>query len=106
LWNPFKKKTLGLDLTFLPSGKRVTILSGSTVLEAALAHDVDLNHACDGNLACSSCHVYIESGAESTNPMAADEDDMLDSADEVKSNSRLACQLRVYADMVVRIPLG
>ncbi len=104
MWNPFKAKISGPDLTFLPSGKRVTVLSGTTVLEAALAHDIDLNHSCDGNLACSSCHIYVEFGDEFSNPLSSEEDDMLESADHVQTNSRLACQLKVYANMTVKLP--
>ena len=101
MWNPFKSKISGPVLTFLPSGKKVTVVSGTTVLEAALEHDLELDHACDGNLACSTCHVYVHCGAEKANPSSWDEDDMLDSATNVLPASRLGCQLHVYADMTV-----
>lgn len=104
MWNPFKAKIPGPELTFLPSGKKVTILSGTTVLEAALLHNVDLDHACDGNLACSTCHIYIQAGGNSTTPPLWDEEEMLDSAVNPLPSSRLACQLKVYSDMTVDIP--
>ena len=104
MWNPFKSKVSGPVVTFLPSGEQVTVTPGTTVLEAALLHDIDLDHSCDGNLACSTCHVYVCSGSDRTSSPSRDEEDMLDSAIGVRPNSRLACQLEVYADMTVDIP--
>ncbi|ATX79289.1 ferredoxin, 2Fe-2S [Mariprofundus aestuarium] len=104
MWSPFKRKISGPELTFLPSGKKVTVLPGTSVLEAATLHKVDLNHSCDGNLACSSCHIYVHAGAESAMPPSGDEDEMLDAAEDVLPNSRLGCQLKVYENMTVEIP--
>jgi len=104
MWNPFKPKIEGPELTFLPSGRKVTVKPGTTVLEAALEHDIDLDHSCDGNLSCSTCHIYLQAGANRTNAPSGDEDDMLDSADNVLPNSRLGCQVQVFEDLTVEIP--
>ncbi len=104
MWNPFKAKIKGPAVTFFPSGKTVHVLAGTSVLEAALTNHIDLQHSCDGNLACSTCHIYLDAGGESVGAPLHDELDMLDSAANLKQNSRLACQVRIYADLTVVIP--
>jgi len=104
MWNPFKPKVKGPELTFLPSGRKVRVAPETTVLQAALEHDIDLDHACDGNLSCSTCHIYLQAGAEHANASSWDEDDMLDSAIDVLPNSRLGCQEKVFEDLTVEIP--
>ena len=66
-------------------------LPGS-VLEIALGHGIDIDHACGGVAACSTCHVLVEEGAQSCNPAGEAEDDMLDEAPGVTESSRLSCQ--------------
>ncbi|MAF67608.1 MAG: ferredoxin [Planctomycetes bacterium] len=77
-----------------------------SVLEIGLAHDVEIDHACGGVCACSTCHVIVESGGESFNPASEDEEDMLDNAPGVSPTSRLACQAVPdgSSDVVVSIP--
>lgn len=104
MWNPFKPKIHGPEITFLPLGTRVNVLPGTTVLEAALSNKINLRHSCDGNLACSTCHVYVEQGGGQVASPLNDELDMLDSAEGLRDNSRLACQVRVFADLTVVIP--
>lgn len=104
IWNPFKPKIQGPNITFLPMDKTITVEEGTTVLQAALSHDIDLRHSCDGNLACSTCHVYIRSGEAGLNTPLPDEEDMLDSAENVEACSRLACQVHITHDIVVEIP--
>lgn len=88
------------------SGERhtVPVPDGLSLLEAALAHDVELEHACGGFCACTTCHVLVESGADSLSPMSFDEEDRLDTAEGVTLRSRLACQSRVLGDVTVRVP--
>jgi len=93
-------------ITFLPEQRDVEVPSGTTVLDAALDHNIPLNHNCGGNCACSTCHVIVESGFESLNPVTDDELEMLEEADNLTSQSRLACQSLVTEDLVVRIPPG
>jgi ferredoxin, 2Fe-2S len=66
-------------------------LPGS-LLDILLGHDIDVDHACGGVCACSTCHLYIETGADTCNESTDAEEDMLDHARALKENSRLACQ--------------
>ncbi|MFT7465175.1 MAG: 2Fe-2S ferredoxin [Pseudohongiellaceae bacterium] len=66
-------------------------LPGS-ILEIALGHGIEIDHACGGVVACSTCHVHVDLGGKSCNEAAEAEDDMLDEAPGVSPNSRLACQ--------------
>jgi 2Fe-2S ferredoxin len=62
-------------------------------LLASLLHaGIELDHACGGVCACSTCHVYVRRGGESCNEPSEDEEDMLDTAPALKPESRLACQ--------------
>lgn len=82
-----------------------TGLPGS-ILEIALAHGVEIDHACGGVCACSTCHVYITQGAESCSGSEDAEQDMLDHAPDLKTSSRLACQCIANGsqDVVIEIP--
>lgn len=77
---------------------------GLSLLETALAQDVELEHACGGFCACTTCHVVVEGGDDALSEMQFDEEDRLDSAEGVTLKSRLACQARVHGDVVVRVP--
>ena len=90
------------NATFLPMKKKVEIsaekistendgLPGS-ILNAALAAGIDLDHSCGGVCACSTCHIIVLEGFESCNDATDDEEDMLDLAPGLEPQSRLACQ--------------
>ena len=68
---------------------------GDSILDVALRNEVDLDHACGGVCACSTCHVKIASGAESLSGASEDEEDQLDAARDVALESRLGCQARI-----------
>lgn len=69
---------------------------GQTVLDVAIDNDVDIEGACGGELACSTCHVIVSSALYSRLPVKnVEEDDMLDLANNLTSTSRLCCQIRV-----------
>jgi 2Fe-2S ferredoxin len=93
-------------ITFLPAQVEVEVASGVSILDTALDNNIPLNHNCGGNCACSTCHVIVESGFESLNPVTDDELEMLEEADHLTPHSRLACQSVVTEDLVVRIPPG
>ncbi|MDH5751418.1 MAG: 2Fe-2S iron-sulfur cluster-binding protein [Deltaproteobacteria bacterium] len=80
-------------------------LPGS-VLDFALKNDIDIDHACGGFAACSTCHVVIRKGLESCNEISDDEDEMLDGAPGLTMKSRLACQCVPdgSVDLEVEIP--
>ncbi|MCR0982240.1 ferredoxin family 2Fe-2S iron-sulfur cluster binding protein [Roseomonas populi] len=83
---------------------------GLSVLEIAHKHGVDIEGACEGSLACSTCHVIVdESWFERLETPTEDEEDMLDLAFDLQETSRLGCQL-IMTDkldgLVVKLPAG
>jgi 2Fe-2S ferredoxin len=98
-------------ITFLPhekicpKGKTVEVSRGTSILEAALFNDIELEHVCGGVAACTTCHVIISKGFESLEEATDEEQDMLDKAWGLELESRLACQAKVQdVDLVVDIP--
>jgi 2Fe-2S ferredoxin len=63
-----------------------------SILDVALNYGVRLDHACGGNCACTTCHVWVREGAENLSQMDDDEADRLDMAADLQLNSRLGCQ--------------
>lgn len=101
---PDKKETkLQVDPARLPYQE--TGLPGS-VLDIALGHNVDVDHACGGVCACSTCHVIVKQGLETCNEATDDENDQLDEAPVITLQSRLGCQCvpNGTQDVVVEIP--
>jgi 2Fe-2S ferredoxin len=97
-------------LTFVnPLGKgsapiAIEVPVGATILEAAEECHARVGHACGGNLACSTCHVWVHEGLASLADVADKENDIMDKAFDVRAESRLACQARAAgADLVVEI---
>ncbi len=79
-----------------PDGSRqeVEVPAGLSVLEAAHKYNVDLEGACEGSLACSTCHVIVDPAWIGKLPEATEEEeDMLDMAFGLTRTSRLGCQL-------------
>lgn len=77
---------------------------GFTILEVALNNDLDLEHNCGGNCACSTCHVVVTEGYENLSPKTDEEQDMLNEAEGLAETSRLSCQSKIYGHIVVEIP--
>jgi 2Fe-2S ferredoxin len=95
-------------LTFLnPVGPRsagpitIEVPTGTTILDAAEEHGARVGHACGGNLACSTCHVWVQEGSDSLPEMTDKENDILDKAFDVRAESRLGCQCRLGTEDVV-----
>ncbi|GAB4156073.1 MAG: ISC system 2Fe-2S type ferredoxin [Planctomycetota bacterium] len=76
-------------------GRSFPILPGQSILEVLLANGVDLDHACGGVCACSTCHVRVKKGLDALSEPTEDELDQLDEARGVELDSRLACQARL-----------
>lgn len=91
-------------VTFLPLDKTVEARHGMALLDIALQNGIELEHNCGGNCACSTCHVRIVQGMESLSPKNLNEEEQLKDADGLAENSRLACQARIFGDVVVEIP--
>ncbi|MEZ4920768.1 MAG: 2Fe-2S iron-sulfur cluster-binding protein [Saprospiraceae bacterium] len=78
-----------------------------SILEIAEDHDVHLNHNCGGVCACSTCHVYVESGEDFLEEISDKEEDFIDRAINPRLESRLGCQcilLEEDAEITVTIP--
>ncbi|HLK12479.1 MAG TPA: 2Fe-2S iron-sulfur cluster-binding protein [Candidatus Binatia bacterium] len=78
-----------------------------SILDVLLAHGVDLEHACGGNCACTTCHVIVKRGGERLSPAEESEEDLLDKAVGLTPTSRLACQavvLHPEAEIEVLVP--
>lgn len=84
--------------------------AGARLLEVAQADGQPLEGACEGAMACSTCHVLIIGGdAARLPPPTEEEEDMLDFAVGAGRNSRLACQIRLTDDITaleVKMPSG
>lgn len=88
--------------------KTVEANEGDNLLSIAHEYDIDLEGACEGSIACSTCHVILEEDAyyELEEP-GDDENDMLDLAFGLTDTSRLGCQVQVTKDLdglKVRLP--
>ncbi|CAI3933071.1 MULTISPECIES: ferredoxin family 2Fe-2S iron-sulfur cluster binding protein [Commensalibacter] len=81
---------------------------GLSVLEIAHKNDIDLEGACEGSLACATCHVIVdEVWWDKLKTAAEEEEDMLDMAFGLEKTSRLGCQIIMTEELdglVVRLP--
>jgi 2Fe-2S ferredoxin len=81
---------------------------GLSVLEIAHKNNIDLEGACEGSLACSTCHVIVDPGYYGKLKEATeDEEDMLDLAWGLTHTSRLGCQIIITPELdglIVTLP--
>jgi 2Fe-2S ferredoxin len=81
---------------------------GLSVLEIAHKHGVDIEGACEGSLACSTCHVIVDQEwYELLKEASEDEEDMLDLAFGLTQTSRLGCQIIMTEELdglTVKLP--
>jgi 2Fe-2S ferredoxin len=88
--------------------KEVNAPNGLSVMEIAHRHSVDIEGACDGSLACSTCHVIVEAAwAAKLDEASEDEEDMLDLAFGLTETSRLGCQIIMSEELdglTVKLP--
>src|SRR6185369_17206057 len=101
-------------VTFLDIGRTVEFESGKlpyqehgkpeSILDVALNHGIQLEHACGGSCACTTCHVIVKEGDNNLSPAEEDELDRLDMAPGLTLHSRLGCQAVVTGDVTVEIP--
>ena len=84
--------------------------AGTNLLDLAQANGQPLEGACEGSMACSTCHVIVaKDDFERLPPASEEEDDLLDLAAHVTRTSRLACQIALTNDLealTVRMPGG
>lgn len=82
----------------------IEVKPGTSILEAAEECHARVGHACGGNLACSTCHVWVHEGVDSLPDVTDKENDIMDKAFGVSAESRLGCQAKLAgADVVVEI---
>ena len=83
------------------TGRTVEAEVGSTVMEAAIQNDVPgILATCGGACACATCHVYIDDAWwEKLSERSDDEEDMLDTAHDIRATSRLSCQIKVVEEL-------
>ena len=99
-----------VTITFMVSGepKQFKVPIGTTVLEAAHQNNINLEGACEGSLACSTCHVIVDAKYYNILPHPTeDEEDMLDLAFGLTSTSRLGCQIVMNQELdglIVYVP--
>ncbi len=90
---------------YCPQGATLHAPTGTSLCEALLDHDIEIEHACEMSCACTTCHVIVRQGFESLNPATEEEEDMLDKAWGLEPQSRLSCQARLGThDVTVEIP--
>ena len=84
-------------MVFIENGgtrREVDAPLGLSVMEIAHRHGVDIEGACEGALACSTCHVIVEPDwFQRLDELSEDEEDMLDLAFGLTATSRLGCQI-------------
>ncbi|MEE2694320.1 MAG: ferredoxin family 2Fe-2S iron-sulfur cluster binding protein [Pseudomonadota bacterium] len=100
-------------ITFInPDGKTISVDApiGSTVLEIAQENGVNLEGACEGSMACSTCHVIVDqSYFDMLKSPSEDEEDILDLASGLSATSRLGCQIVITEHLdglVLHVPPG
>ena len=90
--------------------KIINAENGLSLLEVAHNNGIDLEGACEGSLACSTCHVILEKKFfEGLPEPSEEEEDMLDLAFGLTHTSRLGCQIIIddkLDGMKVKIPTG
>lgn len=103
-------------ITFLPEGKTIEVGlpdpdahhegEPGSILDWADRNDINIDHACGGFAACSTCHVIVRKGLDSCSEIEEAEEDMLDEAPGLTLQSRLSCQCVPDGseDLVVEIP--
>lgn len=88
-----------------PDGLSFDAKPGKVLCDALLAAGVEIEHACDGVCACSTCHVIIKDGYSALPPATDEEEDQLDEAWGLTPTSRLACQVKVgQVPITVELP--
>ncbi|MSO92861.1 MAG: 2Fe-2S iron-sulfur cluster binding domain-containing protein [Rhodospirillales bacterium] len=88
--------------------REVDAPDGVSLLEIAHRHGIDLEGACEGSMACSTCHVIVDPEWFGKLPaLSEEEEDMLDLAFGLTKTSRLGCQITMCRELdgiVVRLP--
>ena len=88
-----------------PQGAEIDADTGESILNAALANDIHIEHACEKSCACTTCHIIVREGFDSLEEAEENEEDYLDKAWGLEPESRLSCQALIAEDdLVIEIP--
>jgi ferredoxin, 2Fe-2S len=108
---PQSKKMYNITFNFEQKGLEPVTLTGveadQNLLEVALKNNIELHHNCGGVCACSTCHLYINSGEQFVEELSDKEEDFIDRAVNPRLNSRLGCQCQLLSgsgDIAVTLP--
>jgi len=74
-------------------------------LDVAMNFGIPLEHACGGSCACTTCHLFIREGEQNLSEPEDKELDRLDTAWDLRTNSRLGCKAIIKGDVVVEFPM-
>jgi 2Fe-2S ferredoxin len=91
---------------FLDQGVEVEVPLGTSILQAAAKAHAPEGSACGGVCACSTCHVYVETGRELLSEAEEGEEDILDKAFDVRMSSRLGCQAKIERDGLIEVRIS
>ncbi|KAJ8934389.1 hypothetical protein NQ314_013430 [Rhamnusium bicolor] len=76
------------------------IVNVTFITKDAHRYEIPMEGACEASLACTTCHVYVQSNHLDKLPEATEtEEDLLDMAPFLKENSRLGCQIKLTKDL-------
>ena len=76
------------------NSREIDARAGQTLLEIAWDNGLDVEGACEGSMACATCHVIVDPAWFDRLPdPSEDEEDMLDLAYDIRKTSRLGCQI-------------
>jgi ferredoxin, 2Fe-2S len=92
-------------VTLMPSGKTVEATEGMSLLEVILNSGEAINHKCEGQAQCGSCHIFVQEGRKGVSKIAREENEKLDTIVGVGSKSRLACQTKVLGTENIKVEL-
>ena len=85
-----------IKIRFEQKGVESVLLSNiekdQSLLEVCLNNNIELHHNCGAVCACSTCHIYVDTGTDYLEELSDKEEDFIDRAVNPRINSRLACQ--------------
>ena len=88
-----------------PQGAKIEAPAGISICDALLQNHIEIEHACEKQAACTTCHVIVRKGFDSLEPAEEKEEDMLDKAWGLEASSRLSCQAKVAdEDLTIELP--
>src|SRR5690606_19943678 len=93
-------------IKFIEQGISIDVPLGTSLLQASKKAGAPEGDACGGVCACSTCHIYVQSGAEHLSEAEEEEEDILDKAFDVQLSSRLGCQAKLVSEGTVEVVIS